>query len=189
LKKVGYISGNDSVGVTKIDFNPSLIYPQQEETQLSSTISFNLYTSDCKEVNLDLCSNLTSQIDIAVSGNLTSLNLSQYSNSSYGNLFDPNNPYYNDRCQPIRLNDTKASILGKRSGFPNLTISCGSGCTFVGINSTTGYIKCNCNIGNNQPDIGYEVLNKFLDVITGINILIITCYQTTFSLVNYLFKL
>jgi len=189
LKQLGYISSNDSIGATKIDYNPSTIYPQQSDIQASSTISFSLFTSDCKKVDLDLCKNLTTKIDIAISGNLTSLNLSQYDNSSYGNLFDPNNPYYNDRCLPIKLNDTKASILGRRNGFPNLTISCGSGCTFGGINSTTNYLRCICNMRQNQPDFGYEVISKFLDVISGINLLIITCYQITFTFVINLLNL
>ena len=78
LKQLGYISSNDSIGATKIDYNPSTIYPQQSDIQASSTISFSLFTSDCKKVDLDLCKNLTTKIDIAISGNLTSLNLSQY---------------------------------------------------------------------------------------------------------------
>ena len=72
-------------------------------------------------------------------------------------IYDPNSPYYTDRCIPILKNSSKTTILSRREEFDNITIECGTGCIFNGINTTTGYLNCQCLVKINSNEIGLNI--------------------------------
>jgi len=101
------------------------------------------------------------------------------------NIFDPEDPYFTDRCIPIRKNSTQSTILSRRDEFSKFQLTCSPGCVLKGINITSGYMDCNCKVTDNNIKIFSEIGNKVLSIITSVNIEILKCVEAVFSYVYF----
>ena len=105
------------------------------------------------------------------------------------NIFDINNPFYNDICydfdnplkKDIPLNDRIKDI------FPDAEL-CDDGCQYAGINLEDMTTTCDCkfnDIANNNIVKDNEILNsafgEVLDLINSSNILVFKCFKYMFK--------
>jgi hypothetical protein len=149
----------------------------------SYTISaYNAVTKE--KLNIDLCQNITETIEIPIS-NITGLNITKYNilKQSGVDIFNPNDPIYNDRCLSFVDNSTsksdttvnwrKANLLSKQ--IPQCV---GINCEYHGITADNN-LNCTCGIKTDIEILNTSV-NIVLDYFSKLNIEIIMCPNAIF---------
>ena len=110
-----------------------------------------------EKLNLDICENETIEIRLPVT-------LKQYKSDlinkvkEYGyNIFDPNDPFYNDICSVFAYNDSDFS-LAERKTLLDLSDEnlCMKGCNYVNMDINTLRSICDCKISNNTKEDNKE---------------------------------
>ena len=139
----------------------------------------------CKEESIIVEENLNSILD----ENSTIYEVQTSLTDQGINIFDLNDPFYNDICydfdnpleKDIPLNDRIKDI------YPNATL-CDDGCQYEGINLEDMTATCNCkfnDIINNALIKDNEILNNMmgevLDLINSSNILVLKCFKDIFK--------
>jgi len=179
----GIIPQNESLGYEMGYYNnKSLSIPN---TTKSDSVTYTLFAENGTSINKDYCANVTTTMSIPIPGNINLTNYQYYADKGI-NIFDPNDPYFNDRCIPIRKNSTETTILGRRDEYSGVELSCSEGCLFKGINVTTGYLDCDCNLTNAETEVFAQVGNQVLGIISSLNIEIVKCWEVVLSYVKYL---
>ncbi len=187
LKENGFIPKDESLTYSKTDWNPNLVYPPNDNAGMlkSSSVSYDLFAANGTKIDRKLCKDTTTDIKIPLK-NIDALNLKLIDRiAGQGfDIFDPKSPYFESRCIPVVNNDIAETILGRRKEFQNLTLTCNGGCQMKGINSTTGYLNCNCNATNSASEVGVKFAKRLIDVFTRTNIEIVKCVNAVFTFVN-----
>ena len=174
LKDIYDIDDYKELIILKIDiYEAELLFPK---------IQYELYHPDTRELlNLTYCENLKLDIEYEIEIDESELY-----------IYDPTSDYYNDICNTttsesgtdITLKDRKEEYLNK-----NLSI-CDKNCKFVGYNSETKQVKCECDILTEiRKNIG-ELKKMNLDVIfsglqNSLNFKIMECYKLFFSEIGF----
>jgi len=181
LKDINKINDNETLTFSKIDWddNTKTDYLNNENKTLFDAVSYSLYTESGQKLDMNLCNDTTTIIQIHLSGiyNLSS----ELNNTDFNGLnpYDISDSYYNDKCLPIsNKNNTKSTLEDKRKYFDNLNISCSSGCIYQKINISSGYLTCKCKGSLANKQISPEYGKVLLSVINSVNILIFECFQT-----------
>ena len=170
LKEIYDIDENRELLLLKIDISePDILFPK---------IQYELYHPDSREMmNLSYCQNYTMDIEYEIEIDEDELF-----------IYDPTSDYYNDICNTttsesgtdISLNDRKEEFVHK-----NLSI-CDGNCKFVGYNSQTKQVKCECDILTEiKKNLGELKNMNFDDVLKGLgnslNFKLMVCYKLFFS--------
>ena len=160
--------GDQEILIFKVDHNvPGFKIP---------IIEYVLFTEDGRvNINLDICEGI--QIDYYIPVNITG-------DQMY--LYDPNNEFYNDKCnQHTSEGGTDMTLYDRKNEYNVQNMSlCENGCEFEGYNETTLKTKCNCPIKTERNFFEIDqdkLLNKFKNYKDMINIMIIKCYNLVFS--------
>ena len=179
LRSLGVIKFNESAKFSKTDWNAALKTNQTNTTSSADSVSYSLYTQSGVKINMSLCANTTTNIQMKIS-----INQSIISNITDYNPYDLSSPYYSDICIPIPKNVTVATLDEKRKSFNSLGYICSTGCTFLKINVSTGYMSCQCNtsISNTQSTPEYGEI--FTSVLNSTNIDILKCYYIFLKMVS-----
>ena len=174
LKDTNIINQNDTLKFSKIDWSSDTKTSslQNENTTNLDAVSYSLYTLNGTKIDMNLCKNTTTQIQMYIGGINSTLNVTGY------NPYDVNDDYYSDICRPMSINDTSATLNDKRNSFPDLNYTCSSGCSYQQINVSTGYLSCNCNSSMANSQMAPEYGKVILDILNSTNIFILECYQT-----------
>ena len=188
LKNKNNISESQSLIIFKIDIksiDKKKTYVQYEVYHPTTYAQLNM--SVCQDLTIDIYSPLSlSQLD---SVTFHSLNVSGY------NLYNPNDPFYNEICTPyttingtdILLSDRKVDIFSK-SGNEAL---CQTGCELLYYDETYKKAKCNCKIKTKEENSdlinGFkfdkkEIEQSFFDTLSNSNFLVLKCYKLAFDL-------
>jgi len=181
LKDNGYIKQNDSLKYSKTDWNSNLKLNDLENENSTdiSSMTYSLYTQSGKSIDMNICSDSTTNVKIHLKNiNIPSSNFTEF------DLYNVNSPYYNDRCLTITKNETQATIEDKRSQFDSLNYTCSGQCTFQSINTTNGYLTCDCNTSLSNIEVAPEYGQVLLKVLKSTNIYIVACFQVAFSFVK-----
>ena len=101
-------------------------------------------------------------------------------------LFNPDDPFFNDICFPYAAeNGTDVTLKDRRSYmFMNVSI-CEDGCKYKGYNTTTEKVKCDCNVSS-VDETNYNDEKFFQQALDTTNILIAKCYKIVFDINNYI---
>ena len=139
----------------------------------------------CREDTIVVLENLNSVLD----KNSTYYEIQSSLTAQGINIFDMNDPFYNDICydfdnkfkKDIPLNDRITTI------FPNATL-CDKGCQYEGINLTDMTATCNCkfnDITNNNVIKDNALLDnavgEVFDLVNSSNILVFKCIKNIFK--------
>ena len=171
LKEKYNINKNESLLIFKIEY---LI-----EEFLIPIIKFEVFNPINKEqFNLDYCNNININIYTQVSINEKALF-----------KYDPNSDYYNNICFPFTTdNGTDIVLIDRQKEYNNNNMSlCEKNCKFKEYDTKTKKVLCECNIENKsflslQNIINKEkLLNKFVDIKSNSNLLVMKCYNILFS--------
>ena len=173
LKRIYNISDEEKLLIFKIEkYIPGYKIPIP---------SFELFTQN-GEINLDLnyCKNIKTNI-------YTKVNIDENEIFKY----DPNDEYYHDRCnQYTTENGTDITLFDRKNDYNENNMSlCEINCEYQGYDIKNKIVKCECNIKNTKSFFEDKnlLLNEFKNVKEILNIYVIKCYKSVFSLagLNY----
>ena len=191
LRAIYHINNEDFLIIYKIEI--------KNEAFLTSYVQYEIYEShDLQRLDLSVCN--TTDIIINIPYNMDQETLSLYESlNEYGyNLFDSQDPFYNDFCTPytsfnnadMTLNDRK-NILYMYNG--NKTI-CQTKCSIESYNASYNNAVCQCSVQTEYkiPDLQYAissfnidtVKDSFFKAIKNSNFLVLKCYKLVFNIKN-----
>ena len=142
-------------------------------------IEYVLFNEDGKiKLELDVCNDTSVIYKIPVSINEDELF-----------KYNPKSDYYNDKCYPYSSNNKTDIILyDRRNEYNDNNMSlCERNCTYKSYNSTTKKVDCECKLKFKIPFFEeiyidqYKLLDKFINIKSATNILIMKCYKVLFS--------
>ena len=96
-------------------------------------------------------------------------------------VFNFTDPFYTSRCFVYQQNGVDIPLNSRRHLlFPNTTVSCGTGCTYSGIDNETNMV-CECKEQNkcSSGDFLQDFKKELLETIESSNILILECNVST----------
>ena len=148
-----------------------------EKELLIPIIEYEIYNiNDNIKIDLNICQNSKIELSIPVLINETELF-----------KYDPNSPFYNDKCFPYTTNDQTDMILSDRKNefnYNNLSV-CEKNCEYNGYDFETKKVNCKCNTKIKFSSIKDITINKeklitkflFKDIKYSTNLYVIKCYS------------
>ena len=147
---------------------------------------YNPYTKE--ELDLSICSN--EKINIEIPTKLDEYSLVLYQNiSSFGyDVFNKNDPFYNDICTVFSSeDDTDVLLIDRKLSYYNENLLfCENGCEYSNYNADRKTVTCKCEVKKNISldinVIGFEKNNisGFFDIKTYMNIEVVKCFDSLF---------
>ena len=192
LKKTYKLNDEDRLIIFKIDII--------SEDKITTYVQYEIYNpKNFEKLNLTYCEETEIIINIPVKLDPETISLYDSLIQSGYNLFDTNDPFYNDICTPYKsengtdliLLDRKNIVFYKNAG--NLTL-CQSGCKLSGYNSVNKKANCECSVNEEEEvpklkemkikfDKNY-ISDSFLNTIKNSNFLVLKCYKLVFNINN-----
>ena len=171
LKSFYNISNNMSLIIFKVDLH--------QEGLLMPIVEYDVYHPlTYKKLDLEICSNISIEINIPVSINENELF-----------KYDPKSDFYNDKCYPYTSNHgTDVTLIDRQNEYidNNLTL-CENNCKYIGYDTNTKYASCSCdtklyiNISNYILIDNNRLLNGFKNIKYMINLEVMKCYSKLFQ--------
>jgi len=156
---------------------------------LPNIVEYEVYDPITKnKLDLSICKNDKINIDIPITLDGHSVDLFLNFSSLGYDIFNKNDPFYNDICTIFSSDDdTDVLLIDRRVEYYNDSILfCESGCDYSGYNPKTKLVKCKCEVKNkiniNINVIGFEKndFSSFFDFKTYMNIEVLKCYKLLF---------
>ena len=174
----------------KINYLLILKFDIKLDDNSPTSVEYEVYNPYTKEkLDLSICSN--EKINIEVPKLLDDYSFTLYQNlSSYGyDVFNKNDPFYNEICTVYSSEDkTDVLLIDRRISYYNESLLfCENGCEYSNYNIDRQTVTCKCevkkNVSTDINEIGFEKnnLSGFFDVKTYMNIGVIRCYNLLFS--------
>lgn len=156
-------------------------------------IKYNLYHPDTGErLNLSECSDSKYAFKTSVfdNGNVDE-KLVKYFADLKINIFDINDPFFNDICFNFSINEKDVPLDDRiKLYYQNISL-CNSGCSYIGINFETFEVECSCSVQNIESNSNIDIAKSFLDnplsnevfgLITNSNIEVLKCIKKAFNI-------
>ena len=175
-----------------IDKNLALIIKKYEQITISAkrNVQFEVYHPITKKkLDLSICDK--EQIHIYVPVELTEDLLKLYYDlKKYGyDLFNINDPFYNDICSPYTsINKTSVLLLDRKNDYyiaSNTT--CQSNCRYASLFSEKLLLDCECKViaedidVNNKTKFNQKILKYFFEEFENTNFQVMKCYKLVFN--------
>ena len=181
-----------------INNKTSLIIKKYEQITIASerNIQYEVYHPITKEkLNLSICDSEPIDIYIPVELNEKLLNLYEDLQNSGYDLFDIEDPFYNDLCSPYKSENGTDVLLSDRKNdyYNNNYTTCQSNCQYSAFNSEYKFLKCECKVIVDDIDINdfnkfsQKIYKNFYDILKNSNYKTLKCYKLVFDL-NHLKK-
>ena len=173
----------------KINYLLILKFDVKLDDNLPTSVEYEVYNPYTKEkLDLSICSN--EKINIEVPKILDENSLVLYQNlSSFGyDVFNKNDPFYNEICTVYSSEDnTDVLLIDRRLSYYNENLLfCESGCEYSNYNLDRNTVTCKCEVKKNVSldlnVIGFEKNNisSFFDIKTYMNIEVVKCFNLLF---------
>ena len=176
----------------------SLIIKKMEQLTISAerNVQYEVYHPITKiKLNLSLCD--TEKVDILIPVSLDEklLDLYQDLQESGYDLFNIDDPFYNDLCSPYKSENGTDVLLSDRKNdyYNNNYTTCQSNCQYSSFNPEYQFLKCECTVIVDDIDINNfdrfteKIYKNFYDILKNSNYKILKCYNLVFN-PNYLKK-
>ena len=148
---------------------------------LVNQLEYMAYDDNNKELDLDLCNEVSIQVYYAIKDN-SSIDISTISSfKDIGiDVFNINDIFFTDICTPYSEEENDL-ILEDRIKYIYQNYSlCEEGCTYIGINLEYLTVECECNVKNNLTIMISPLnLDEMVESPSGFEI--IKCYNLVFS--------
>ena len=157
------------------------------------SVQYEVYAPNISsKLNLSICSssNIKIEIYVPVQLNEETQNLYEDLKEQGYDLFNKNDKFYTDICTPYKSeNGTDVSLADRyNTFFASNELSCQNNCQYSQYNSETKYLKCECNIINedeietNEPEkiTAKSLAKSFFKVLKYSNYKVLRCYQLVF---------
>ena len=175
-----------------INDNDSLIYLKQENISSETSekkIEYEVYEPyNFTKLNLSICDG--ENINIYVKLHLSEETKAIYENlKSMGfNMFNINDPFYQDICITYKSENNTDIILSDRINYiyNNKDSKCQSNCEFSSYLPNSLYLNCSCiHVEENNKEktkfSGKKIYESFYDVLKYSNYKILKCYELVFK--------
>jgi len=134
-------------------------------------IEYEIYSRNGTKLNLNICKNNSIKYFIPVSINVSEIF-----------KYDPQNKFYNNRCDKYTTeNDTDMTLYDRKNEYNKNNFSlCQFNCSFKGYNVNSSKVECDCiiNAGLNKLDINEtNLLNKLESIKSLINADVVKCSE------------
>ena len=165
------------------------------ENEKSTYVQYEIYDQTSKKyIELKDCSEINAIINVPIDleSNIEHL-YNMLSKSGY-NLFDANDPFYNDICAIYTTeNETDILLYDRRMDIYRSTVNislCQKECTFKSYNSETKKAECDCAIQTKEINTNIskltfspnEMLDNFYETIKNSNFRVLKCYELVFNI-------
>ena len=185
MKKQENLTSAEQLIVLKADI-------KSEDYQMTY-VQYEIYNPiSMKKINLNVCQNISILINAPVNITSNLENLYDSLNKSGFNLFNSNDPFYNDICTPYTSNPGKDIPMADRrseiySSFN--TNLCQNNCTFIYYDLKNKKANCDCKVqveeievDTNKINFKKEIVRTFFTTLTNSNFLVLKCYKLVFSM-------
>ena len=185
LKNQENLTAKDQLIILKTDI-------KSEDFQ-TTYVQYEIYNPlTKKKINLSVCQNVSISINspVILSSNIE--NLYDSLNKSGFNLFNSNDPFYNDICSPYTSESGKDIPMADRRSeiYSNVNNNlCQNNCTFIYYNSKNKKANCDCKVqveetevDTNKINFKKEIVQTFFTTLTNSNFLVLKCYKLVFSM-------
>ena len=175
-----------------ISYNLSLIIKKYEQLTSSAekSVQYEVYHPITKEqLNLSVCEADTISLYIPVELNEELLALYEELQNSGYDLFNIEDPFYNDICATYTTSDGTDVLLSDRKNdyYSNNYTTCQSNCEYTSFDSGSKLLKCECNVVAEDIDISdldkfsKNIYKNFYDVLKNSNYKTLKCYKLVFN--------
>ena len=153
-------------------------------------MQYEVYHPITKEqLNLSVCEADTISLYIPVELNEELLALYEELQNSGYDLFNIEDPFYNDICATYTTSDGTDVLLSDRKNdyYSNNYTTCQSNCEYASFNSESKLLKCECNVVAEDIDISdldkfsKNIYKNFYDVLKNSNYKTLKCYKLVFN--------
>ena len=160
------------------------------------SIQYEVYIPNSnKKLDLSVCSNTQIDMYIPVELNEETQKLYEELKSQGYNLFDKNDKFYTDICSPYKSKDETDVLLSDRYNdffLPN-QLNCQANCEYSDYDPIKQYLKCRCNVVNNEKMEVKEpkkvtaksIVKSFYDILKYSNYKVLKCYKLVFRGVTF----
>ena len=179
-----------------IDNNTDLIILKYEnENEVSNgnekSIQYEVYDPNSNtKLNLSFCSNINIDIYINIQLKEETQKLYEDLKSQGYNLFDKNDKFYTDICTPYESKNGTDVLLSDRLNdfFNENQLQCQDNCEYSDYISNSQYLKCECNVVNEEEINTKEpekitlksIPKSFYNVLKYSNYKVLKCYKLVF---------
>ena len=175
-----------------IDENLPLIIKKVEQIAISAerNIQYEVYHPITKKkLNLSICAEETIDVYIPVNVGDKLLNLYKDLKDSGYDLFNINDPFYNDICAPYKSENGTDVLLADRKNdiYNNDQTTCQSNCEYSSFNPEYKFLKCECRVivddidTNDLHKFKKKIFKNFYDVLKNSNYKVMKCYNLVFN--------
>ena len=183
----------------KFDEDIDLIVLKYERITWESnekSIQYEIYAPNSSEkLNLSVCSDINIDLYVPIKISEETKKLYEDLNSKGYNLFDKNDKFYTDICTPYKSeNGTDVPLSDRYNDFynPNQLV-CQANCQYSDYNSESEYLKCECNVVNNEkietdnPEkvTAVSIFKTFYTVLKYSNYKVIKCKDLVFRNITF----
>ena len=185
LRDIYHIENDQSIIILK--------YFNLDQTPNERNVQYELYHPiSYEKLNLSYCENSTYNLFIPIDLDETIVNLVNNAKSQGYDLFDPEDDFYKKICTPYTSGNGTDVLLDDRVSFyhnkvENMT-TCPENCVFISYSVETKYLKCECNINNNDITtldlkhiIGSNSYKSFYSSLKYSNYKVMICYNLVFN--------
>lgn len=183
-----------------IDLNTPLIILKFEKlTNVASekNIQYEIFNPINKtKMDLSICQSNPFNIYIPIILSKKTQNLYEDLAGSGYNLFDINDPFYQDICSTYESENGTDVLLSDRKNdfFSANETMCQANCNFSDYSFESTYLKCKCNVENDNIDTdniekfsAKMIYSSFYEVLKYSNFKVVKCYKLVFN-INVLTK-
>ena len=176
-----------------IDNNISLIIKKFEIKKISAerNVQYEVYNPiNKKKLNLSICEKDMVNIYIPVELNDDLLELYKDLQNSGYDLFNINDPFYNDICTPYKSQNKTDVLLNdrKKDFYNNNYTTCQSNCQYSSYNPKNKFLKCECKVIKDDIDVNNfhkfskEIYKNFYESLKNSNYKVLKCYKLVFNI-------
>ena len=168
-----------------------LKFEKSTSTALEKNVQFELYHPVTKEIiDLSICEDV--YVDIYIPITLSEETQDKYINLKENgyNLFNINDSFYNDICTPYESDSGTDILLSDRKNYfyNNNDTTCQSNCEYSEYSTDTQYLKCQCNVEDENIDVkepekftGKTIFTSFYSVLKYSNYKVLKCFKLVFN--------
>ena len=176
LRKVYHINENDSLIIIKSEY--------KSDKASDKNIKYSIYEPyNRTQLNLSLCYNYPINLLIPLELDEETKNLYEQINEEGYNMFNQNDPFYQDVCTTFDSPNGNDILISDRFNYilNNNNLKCQTNCKYSFYSLESHYLKCTCSDNNKEHYVKKEIftpkntLESFYEVLINSNYDIIKC--------------
>ena len=119
----------------------------ERKDSVTQQVEYSVYSKEGEMLNLTYCDKMIVNINSPIKTEmLVNFNLAESLYLNGINIFDPNDPVYNDICHPFANDKSDLPLKDRRDALYQNVSLCETGCQMEGIDFKMKTVECSCDI-------------------------------------------